>query len=92
MDAIQTNMASKMVAGGKSNMATVDTKMAANMANINVNKMASKMAAKNGDFTFYHSLFPFEQKSGEIEFFSRNWVMVDLRRGVTSMDPISHVL
>ena len=56
MAAIRSNMASKMAASDKSKMAAVDTKMAANMADINVNKMASKMAAKNGDFTYYHSL------------------------------------
>ncbi len=59
MAAIRTNMASKMAVSDKSKMAAPDTKMAANMADNNVNKMASKMAAKNGDFTYYHPLLHF---------------------------------
>ena len=65
MAAIRTNMASKMAASGISNMAAVDTKMAANMADIYVNKMASKMAAKNGDLTFNHSLLLFWAENNE---------------------------
>ncbi len=65
MAAICTNMASKMAASGISNMATVDTKMATNMADINTNKMASKMAAKNGNLTFNHSLHLFWAENNE---------------------------
>ena len=65
MAATRTNMASKMAPSNKSKMAAVDTKMAANMADLYVNKMASKMAAENGDFTYYHSLLLFEQESAE---------------------------
>ena len=74
MAAVRTNMVSKMATGGKSNMAAVDTKMAANMADINVNKMASKIATKNRDFTYYHSPLPTHvvnamqrYKNGEID-------------------------
>ncbi len=65
MAAICTIMASKMAASSISNMAAVDTKMAANMANIYVNKMASKLAAKNGDLTFNHSLLLFWAENNE---------------------------
>ena len=47
MGAIQTNMTSKMAADNKSNMAAVDNKNGRQYGRHYVNKMASKMAAKN---------------------------------------------
>ena len=55
MAATRTNMATS----DKSKMATIDTNMAANMAELNVNNMASKMVAKNRDLHLLLLTTPF---------------------------------